>query len=172
MAFLRRFLNFIYTASGVAASLCLIAILALIVIQMLARWTGEVFPGAPDFAGYAMASASFLAFANALNKGSHIRVSLLLNALQPKIRRLMEIWCFGIGTLISWYFVFYCQKFVFWSWKFMDISQGQDRTPLWIPQSIMLVGAVVLAIALTDHLLQLIFKGQHGIVQEKAGEGH
>jgi hypothetical protein len=36
----------------------------------------------------------------------------------------------------------------------------------------MLVGAVVLAIALTDHLLQLIFKGQHGIVQEKAGEGH
>ncbi len=172
MAFLRRFLNFIYTASGVAASLCLIAILALIVIQMLARWTGEVFPGAPDYAGYAMASASFLAFANALNKGSHIRVSLLLNALQPKIRRLMEIWCFGIGTLICWYFVFYCQKFVFWSWKFMDISQGQDRTPLWIPQSIMLVGAVVLAIALTDHLLQLIFKGQHGIVQEKAGEGH
>ena len=54
----------------------------------------------------------------------------------------------------------------------MDISQGQDKTPLWIPQSIMLVGAVVLAIALTDHLLQLIFKGQHGIVQEKAGEGH
>ena len=44
MALLRRFLNFIYTASGVAASLCLIAILALIVIQMLARWTGEVFP--------------------------------------------------------------------------------------------------------------------------------
>ena len=43
MALLRRFLNFIYTASGVAASLCLIAILALIVIQMLARWTGEVF---------------------------------------------------------------------------------------------------------------------------------
>ena len=92
MALLQRFLNFIYTASGVAASLCLIAILALIVIQMLARWTGEVFPGAPDYAGYAMASASFLAFANALNKGSHIRVSLLLNALQPKIRRVMEIW--------------------------------------------------------------------------------
>jgi len=50
MVLLRRFLNFIYTASGVAASLCLIAILALIVIQMLARWTGEVFPGAPDYA--------------------------------------------------------------------------------------------------------------------------
>lgn len=48
---------------------------------MLARWTGEVFPGVPDYAGYAMAAASFLAFANALNRGSHIRVSILLNAV-------------------------------------------------------------------------------------------
>ena len=48
---------------------------------MLARWTGEVFPGAPDYAGYCMAAASFLAFANALNRGAHIRVSILLNAV-------------------------------------------------------------------------------------------
>ena len=48
---------------------------------MLARWTGEVFPGAPDYAGYSMAAASFFAFAYALNQGSHIRVSILLNAL-------------------------------------------------------------------------------------------
>ncbi len=80
MAALRRFLDFLYAASGIAAALCLIAILSLIVVQMLARWTGEVFPGAPDYAGYAMAAASFLAFASALNKGAHIRVSIVLNA--------------------------------------------------------------------------------------------
>ncbi len=165
---LRRGLDFLYLASGVAAALCLIAILALIVIQMLARWTGEVFPGAPDYAGYAMAAASFLAFANALNRGAHIRVSLLLNSVGEGVRRWLEIWCFGIGTLTMWYFVFYAQKFVFWSWKFNDISQGQDRTPLWIPQSLMLIGAVIFAIALTDHLLNLIFKGHHRIVRDES----
>ena len=118
-----------------------------------------------------MASASFLAFANALNRGAHIRVSILLNALPAGLRRLTEIWCFGIGAAVMWYFVYYCQKFVYWSWKFQDISQGQDRTPLWIPQSVMLIGAVILAIALTDHLLRLIIKGKHGIVRETAGEG-
>lgn len=168
---LRRILDAMYFAAGAAAALCLIAILLLIVIQMLARWTGEVFPGAPDYAGYAMAAASFLAFANALNRGAHIRVSILLNAVPPRVRRIMEIWCFGIGTVVMWYFVFYCQKFVYWSWKFHDISQGQDKTPLWIPQMAMLVGAVILAIALTDHLLRVIVKGDHGIVREKAGEG-
>jgi len=171
MKSVRRLLDVIYAVSGGAAALCLIAILGLIVVQMLARWTGEVFPGAPDYAGYAMAAASFLAFANALNKGAHIRVSILLNIVPAGMRRALEIWCFGIGSITMWYFVFYCQRFVYWSWKFNDISQGQDKTPLWIPQSAMLIGAIILAIALTDHLLRVIRTGNHGVVSETAGEG-
>ncbi len=160
---LRAFLEFLYLASGVAAALCLIAILILIVIQMLARWTGEVFPGAPEYAGYAMAAASFLAFAHALNRGSHIRVSILLNVVGPRARRVLETWCFAIGVVVMWYFVYFAQRFVHWSWKFDDISQGQDATPLWIPQTAMLVGAVILAIALTDNLVHLILTGKHRI---------
>ena len=170
MARLRRALDGLYLASGIAAALCLIAILVLIVVQMLARWTGEVFPGAPDYAGYAMASASFLAFANALNRGAHIRVAIVLNAVPKKIRRILEIWCFGIGAAVMWYFVFYAQKFVYWSWKFNDISQGQDRTPLWIPQMAMLIGAIILAIALTDPLIHLILKGEHRITRDIAAQ--
>ncbi|MFT4962414.1 MAG: TRAP-type C4-dicarboxylate transport system permease small subunit [Paracoccaceae bacterium] len=169
MGFVRRLrtaLDFLYLASGVMAALCLIAILLLIVVQMVARWTGEVFPGAPDYAGYAMASASFLAFANALNRGAHIRVSILINAVGPRARRWLNIWCFGVGAAISWYFVYYGQKFVYWSWKYNDISQGQDKTALWIPQSVMLFGAVVLAIALTDHLIAVIFTGDHRIQRD------
>ncbi len=167
----RRGLDALYLMAGILAALSLIAILVLIVVQMLARWTGEVFPGAPDYAGYAMAAASFLAFANALNRGSHIRVSIVLNALRPGARRILDIWCFAVGTAVMWYFVFYAYRFTFWSWKFNDISQGQDRTPLWIPQSVMLLGAVILAIALTDHLVSLIFKGQHRIIRD-ADESH
>ncbi|MDP5217551.1 TRAP transporter small permease [Ruegeria sp. 2205SS24-7] len=163
---LRAALDFLYLGSGILAALCLIAILILIVVQMLARWTGEVFPGAPDYAGYAMAAASFLAFANALNRGAHIRVSILINAVGPKAQRIINIWCFAIGTAVAWYFVRYCVNFVYWSWKFNDVSQGQDRTALWIPQSVMLLGAVIFAIALTDHLISLILKGDHRIQRD------
>lgn len=169
---LRSGLDILYFAAGVLAALCLISILALIVVQMLARWTGEVFPGAPDYAGYAMAAASFLAFANALNRGSHIRVSLLLNAVPKGVRRILEVWCFGIGAAVMWYFVWYAGKFVYWSWKFNDISQGQDRTPLWIPQTAMLVGAIILAIALTDHLLHIVFKNEHRITRDLVDQSH
>lgn len=167
MTALRRLLDTTYLVSGILAALCLIAILSLIVVQMLARWTGEVFPGAPEYAGYFMAAASFLAFANALNRGSHIRVSLVLNALPDRAKRWLDIWCFSVGAAVAWYFVYYAYRFVYWSWKFGDISQGQDKTPLWIPQSFVLLGAAIFAVALTDHLVSLFITGRNRIVQDR-----
>ena len=166
MSALRRALDALYLGSGVAASLCLIAILLLIVIQMLARWTGEVFPGAPAYVAYAMAAASFLAFAHALNRGSHIRVSILLNAVGPKARWVIEVWCFAIATAIMWYFVYYAVRFVNFSIMINDISQEQDKTPLWMPQSVMVVGAIILAIAVTDNLISLFVTGKHRILRD------
>ena len=60
---LRRILDGLYLAGGIIAAVFMVAILAIIVLQMLARWTGNVFPGATDYAGYCMAAASFFAFA-------------------------------------------------------------------------------------------------------------
>lgn len=170
MTLIRKSLDALYLASAIGAALCMIAILLLIVAQMLARWTGEVFPGAPDYAGYAMASASFLAFASALNNGNHIRVSLLVNALGRTGRKWINIWCFAVGTAVGWYVVYYIYRMLGFAIKFNDVSQGQDATPMWIAQTPMLAGAVVLAIALTDNLVSLITTGEHRISQEAASE--
>ena len=166
MPLIRKLLDGLYTLAGILAALCLIVILVLIVLQMLARWTGEVFPGAPDYAGYAMAAASFLAFANALNKGSHIRVSILLNALSHRGRYILEIWCFAIGTAVAWYMTYFIYRMIGFALKFNDVSQGQDATPLWIPQSAILVGIVILAIALTDNLISLLLTGKHRVIRD------
>lgn len=168
--FLRKSLDGLYLSAGILAALFLIAILGLIVVQMLARWTGQVFSGAPDYAGYAMAASSFLALAYALNAGAHIRVSLLLSAL-GRYRRFGEIWCFGIGTYLSWFFAYHAVKMTYASYKWHDISQGQDATPMWIPQTLMSLGVVILAIAFADHLVRLIFIGSHNI-QEEALDAH
>jgi len=160
-----RFLDGLYTAGGVLAALFLIAILLLILVQMMARWTGQVFSGAPDYAGYCMAAASFLAFAHALNRGAHIRVSLLLNAA-GRFRYALEVWCFAVGSAAACYLAYYAVKATSWSHKFHDISQGQDATPLWIPQLGMSIGAVLLAICFCDNLLRLIILKTHAIVAD------
>lgn len=168
---LRRVLDFLYRLGGVIASLFLIAILSLIVLQMLARWTGEVFPGATDYAGYCMAGASFFAFAYALNHGAHIRVSLFLSAL-GRYRWWGELWCFGIGAVISTWFAWFAVKGTYVSWRWNELSQGLDATPVWIPQLSMSAGTILLAIAFWDHLVRLIFTGDHGIRTDLVDQSH
>ena len=155
---LRRSLDALYLGCGVAAAGCLVALLAVIVAQMVARWAGATFPGATSYAGYAMATASFLAFAHALDRGAHIRVGLLLNAA-GRHRRWVEAWCLAIGSAAAWYLAWNAGRLVSWSWTLGDVSQGQDATPLWIAQVPMAVGAVVFAVALTDHLVRAVRGG-------------
>jgi len=168
---LRRGLDGLYFGCGMIAAGFLIVMLAIIVAQMLARWTGFQFPGATSYAGYTMAAASFFALAHALNRGAHIRVGLLLTVVPAWAQRWLELWCFGIGAVAAWFLARYTMKLVWWSWKLGDVSQGQDATPLWLPQCAMAIGAIVFAIALTDHLLRIIFLGEHGIDAEIAGGG-
>lgn len=159
---LRRILDALYLAGGIVAALFLCAILIIIVLQMLARWTGNVFPGATDYAGYCMAGASFFAFAYTLNHGAHIRVSLFLTAL-GRYRRWGELWCFAIGAALSTYVAWFAVKGTQISFRFNELSQGLDATPIWIPQISMVAGTVLLAIAFWDHLFQIVFAGSEGI---------
>lgn len=160
---LPRLLDRLYQTAGIIASLFLIAILAIIVANMIARWSALTFPGAQNYAGYCMAASSFFALAYALNAGAHIRVSLFLGRM-GSYRRWGEIWCYGIAAITATFLARYALKTTYWSEKLNDISQGQDATPLWIPQIPMAIGAILLAVALWDHLYRIIFSEHEGVV--------
>jgi len=166
---LRRVLDAIYLAGGVLGSLFLITILGLIVAQMIARWTGQVFPGATDYAGYAMAGASFMALAYAMNRGAHIRVNLVLSSM-GRWRRHAELWCYGVGAVTAVFFARYAIKGTYLSHKLNDISQGLDATPMWIPQLLMSAGTCLLALTLIDQFLRLLLTEHKGVEGEQDWE--
>lgn len=168
---LRRILDLLYLASGIAAAACLVAILVVIVMQMVARWSGVAFPGSSEYAGYLMAAASFLAFAHALNHGAHIRVNLLLTAL-GRHRQWGELWALVIGTAASTYLAWYAVKATWWSYKLHDVSQGQDATPIWIVQIPMAFGACLLALCFADNLVTLIATRRDNIRSDIVEQSH
>lgn len=159
---LRRLLDALYLYAGVAAAVSMVIILLIILAQMICRALGIAFPGSSDYAGYFMAQASFLAFAHALNRGTHIRVGLLLNAL-GRHRRWAEVWCLSIASIIAVWFAWHAAAAVRVSRMLGDVSQGQDATPLWIPQTGMAIGAAIFAIAIVDHLVRALRYGDPGI---------
>lgn len=161
----RKMLDTIYFASGIVAAIAMLAMLGVICAQMIARWSGQTFPGATSYAGYCMAAASFFALAYALNSGSHIRVNLMLTAL-GRFRRYGELWCFGIAAILATYFARYAVKFNFLSEKLGEKSQDLDKIDMWIPQLSMSIGTVILAICLWDNLMRMIVDGRDNFSEE------
>ncbi len=131
----------------------MIAIAVLILLSIVTRMLGIYLPGLSDYAGYAMASASFLALGYTFGAGGHIRVSLVLGKLKGRARRGLELWCLAVGAALSGYLAWFSVKMVWISMELGDVSEGPDATPLWIPQLGMAVGTVILMIALVDRLV-------------------
>lgn len=162
----RRLLDAIYLASGALSALFLLSILVIIVLQMAARATGIHFPGSTDYAGYMMAAASFLAFAYTLNKGGHVRVSILLGRLEGTKRYIAELICHLVATVFTCVLAWYAVAMVYWSYVLGDVSQGQDATPLWIVQTPVAVGSVILALCFADNLISMLVRKRDNIASE------
>ena len=178
---MRRALDSLYRLSGAAAAVFILAICVIVLLQVGANIVdsaatlaigepiGLAVPSYSEFTGYFLVAASFLALANALRSGSHIRVSLVIRGLPRGPRRLIELWCCAAGAVFSAYFAWYAVDMVMDSYRFNDISPGIIAVPIWIPQSTMAVGLVILFIALVDEFVTLLRggtpqyqKGDHG----------
>ncbi len=171
---LRKGLDKLYLASGwlAAASISVICLLVLcqVCLNAVDRLSGLLTGSAigltitsyADFTGFFLAAASFLALAHTLREGGHIRVTLILTRLNEKLRHIFEIWsllfCSAVAVYFTWYTFFLIRE----SYIYKDLSSGMIAVPIWIPQSTMLIGLLVLSIALIDALISVILGNKPG----------
>lgn len=156
----------LYQGGAVLAAICLVLIALLTLAQVLGRVIGVMIVDAGAIAGYAMAASIFLALAYTLREGGHIRVGLLLTHVNPKIRRVLEIWCLLAFSVLAIFMSYACISFVHDSYRFADVSTGMLAIPLWIPQSSMALGIVLLAVALVEETIRVI-RGNQPIYETK-----
>jgi TRAP-type C4-dicarboxylate transport system permease small subunit len=153
---MRRFLDTLYDVSAWIAGVFMVLILINIMVQVCGSYFGLYIRGTDAYAGYSMAAASFFALAHTFKRGEHIRVTLFLQRLPPRARRVAEIACLLLAVALLAGFTWYSWSMVWWSYEFHAISDAQDRTPLWIPQISMAVGVMVLFIAFVDELVRVL----------------
>jgi TRAP-type C4-dicarboxylate transport system permease small subunit len=152
----RKLLDRFYDAAGYLAAFFMVGILAMVLASVLGRMFGFNLRGSDAYAGYAMAAASFLAMAHTFRRGEHIRVSLFLERFGGRLRRPLELWSHAAGTFFCTALAYFSVRLVWQSRAFNDISQGNDATPLWIPQIAMAAGAIVLLVAMVDAFVEVI----------------
>ncbi|MES9873975.1 MAG: TRAP transporter small permease [Candidatus Sedimenticola sp. 6PFRAG7] len=178
---MRRLLNALYSLSGGLAAAFIAGICAIVMGQVLlnladriASWLfgeaiGLTIPSYSDFTGFFLAAASFLALAYTLRSGGHIRVTLFIGMISDRSQRFFEIWSVGIAMAMTIFIAWYAVALTHESYVYGDLSSGMVAVPIWIPQSAVAFGLVVLAIALVDELFCLLTGKQASFASK--GEG-
>ena len=165
---MRRLLDAFYAALMSLAALALLLAFVSVMLGIVDRQVGWGLRGLDAYAGYGVAAALFLALPGTLQKGEHIRVTLLLQRLPAAWRAAFEWWSLAAGVVLSAMLAAYAVRMVWVSRLTNDISQGSDATPLWLPQIGMALGCFGLLVALLDAAWSRATGG--GFEQSSGGE--
>ena len=173
-----RHLDRLYDLAGALAALAILGICAVVSAQIglniLARIGGPdlsfTIPSYADFAGFALASASFLALAHTLRRGGHIRVSLVTDRIAAGPRWIVEMIALALSTAMAAFASTYTILLVAESLHYGDMSTGIVAIPLWIPQLPVAIGICLLTVALAHTLVESILARRAVLTLDTTGE--
>lgn len=166
---MRHLLDAFYRLLMALSALAMVAAFLAVAIGIADRQFFWGLRGLDAYAGYAIAAALFLALPGTLQRGEHIRVTLVLQRLPAGWRAAAEWWCLVAAAALSIGLAWFAVKLVWVSRLTNDVSQGSDATPLWIPQLAMALGCIGLAVGFVDALVCRL-RGQDFHRRADAGE--
>lgn len=156
---MRLFLDRLYLVSGWLSGLFLIAIFVLMLLLSGGRPVGLNIPAGDDLVSWCMAATAFLGLAHTFRSGEMIRVGLLIDRLQGRIRHAVELAAIFVGAGFVGFFAWHAVRMTYDSWRFNDMAQGVLAVPLWIPQLGYSLGLVILFVAFVDELFHVLCGG-------------
>lgn len=150
---LRAGLDRVYLAAGVLGAVCIALICVLMVFQSLGREFGLNTGATNDIVSWLCAAAAFFTMAHAFKHGDFVRVTLLLESVKPKTRRVMELGSLFIALLAVAYLAWWACLFTYQSFEFKELAQGLLPLPIWIPQLSFALGSLLLLVAVLDEFV-------------------
>ena len=130
-----------------AVMLGLMAILILVEIFLWNIFTKTTLI-ADEYSAYGLAAIIFLGAGYCLKERGHIRITLVLGFLPEKLSRTITFAATGVTTAFMGYLWWYLFKMVGATVRYNSTSGTLTNTPLWIPQTLMLIGAACFLIQL------------------------
>lgn len=133
---------------GAVSALLLVVVLVLTAISVFNRYLlGRPILAVDESTGFLVVTIVMLGAAEAFRRNDHIRVDLVCEHFGARGRWLLDLWscatvvAFGALLLVTaWHTVEFSRMFGAYSTGYLAI-------PMWIPQSTMIVGAILLCIA-------------------------
>ena len=155
---MRGLLDALFDWTGRLAALFILAIFLLMIFASVGRIAGWRVGGVNDIVAWSCAAASFFAMAHAFKHGDFVRVTLLLEKVGPRARRVLEIVSLAIAALAVSYLDWLAARFTYESWQFKEMAGGLVVIPIWVPQMSFVIGSALLVLAVLDELV-IVWRG-------------
>ena len=168
-------LDLLYNLSGAMAAGLIGMICLLVTTQVVLNLTTKVLgttmsftiPSYADFAGFFLAASSFMALAYTFTRGGHIRVTLFLGRLSSLPRLIAELISLSVAVVVTLFVLWHMINLTHESYLYGDVSPGMVVIQLWIPQTVVCLGLLILNIALIDALIQTLRTRKPVITQQE-----
>jgi TRAP-type C4-dicarboxylate transport system permease small subunit len=143
------------TVAGSIAAAAVAAIVILVTVEILARsLLGKSTQISDEVCGYLNVTVLFLGMAMSLRDGANVRVELLYQRLKGT-PALAVRWLIVIASLIYMAIATaVLARYLSYSFNRGLVSTTIAQTPLWIPQTIMVAGSMLLVLQLAAFLLR------------------
>jgi TRAP-type C4-dicarboxylate transport system permease small subunit len=109
---------------------------------------------ADEYAAYGLATIIFMGAGYCLKEGGHIRITLVLHFLPARVCAWIACLATGLTCCAMGYLWWYLFKMMSATYRYQSTSGTLTQTPLWIPQTLMLVGAACFLIQLLGTTLK------------------
>lgn len=156
---MRRGLDALFEGAGRLAALLILSIFLLMIYASAGRMAGLRVGGVNDIVAWLTAAASFFAMGHAFKHGDFVRVTLVLDKLGPRARRVFETVSLLIAATSVTYLAWWAARFTWESWQFKDMAGGMVAIPIWIPQLSFVIGSVLFVLAVVDELVIVLGGG-------------
>jgi len=134
-------------ASGVVSAVLIVTTLFMTGYSVFQRYVlGTPLTWTDELSGFLVVAIVMLGAAEALRKGDHIAVDLLITKAKGKSRKYLDVFGYIATAIVSGVLCFSAWGAVTFSWNIGVYSDGYLEAPLYIPQSFMLFGAGLLCL--------------------------
>jgi TRAP-type C4-dicarboxylate transport system permease small subunit len=156
LAAVLRAIDALSRLGGYLGAACLFGLTLLILTEIAARnLIGRDIRIAWEYSSYLMGAGFLFGAAVTLRAGGHIRVALLLANVGPAGKRLLEIVSAAAGTALTSFLAWSLLQFTLRAYERGQTSPASD-TLLWMPQSLVVLGALMLALQMAARLVQAL----------------
>ncbi|MFW5679255.1 MAG: TRAP transporter small permease subunit [Pseudomonadota bacterium] len=152
-----------YALLGLALAIC-----AEIALRRLAGFSLQ---GVDEIGGYVLAGISGFAFAFGLMQKAHTRIDIVLRVVPAPVQALLNVAAALIFAAIAVFMAWRAEATLARSLQFDALAATPLQTPMWIPQTIWLVGLTLFAVVALFLALRAILALGQGVAKVNALAG-